>query len=147
MTNWMFKRNFWGILYVNNKKVIKKKPVESAVTKEQLKAIKTFQENLVISLYVSSGQNIELPWCLIWKILLEYGTAILSPEENLCSSDLTTYLWRVIFCFCCCSQWMHCACWLFWMKCISQIVNSNRNAFQLGLWWCHVDSTKVALWK
>jgi len=37
-----------------------KNPVESAVTKEQLKAIKTFQESLLISLYVSSAQNIEL---------------------------------------------------------------------------------------
>lgn len=33
-----------------------KKPIEFAVIKEQFKAIKTFQENLLIALYVSSGQ-------------------------------------------------------------------------------------------
>lgn len=36
-------------------------PVESAFTKEQLKAIKTYEENLLISLCVSSGHNTELP--------------------------------------------------------------------------------------
>lgn len=145
MINWMCKRNFkeYYMLITKKNQTNHHKPIESAVTKEQLKVIKTFQEDLLISLCVSSEPNIELPCCSIWKILLEHGIAILSPEENLCSSDLNTYLWRVFFCFCCCSQWMHCACW---MKCISQIIN-NRNAFYLGLWWCRVDGTKVALLK
>jgi len=58
MRNWMFMGNFKEHYRLITKRL--KNPVESAVTKEQLKAIKTFQESLLISLYVSSAQNIEL---------------------------------------------------------------------------------------
>lgn len=84
-------------------------------------------------MHISSGQNTELPWRLICKILSDYWIAILSPEENLCSSDFNTYLWRITFHLLLLQPVDALGMLAFLDEVHFPKMNSNRNAFYLGL--------------